>query len=218
MRNSFDGNRVLSELLRMIDAMILGMLWLLCSVPIITIGASSAAFYYAYHETVFCRRGYAWKEFFLAFKENFKKATKLWSIVLTILVIALVDVIVVLTMGEAELLSGMFLVFAVAVFILVGAWALYVFPCIARFEMKLQVIMKYCAIIAFANLLWTILLLALFAGAVFAVMLMPGLILVLPAGYMFCANRILEHIFRKYMTLEDLKAQKDAAEKIKQSR
>ena len=32
---------------RIFDLMILGFLWILCSLPIITIGASSAALYYA---------------------------------------------------------------------------------------------------------------------------------------------------------------------------
>ena len=130
---------------------------------------------------------------------------------MVVFAVAFVDGVVVLTMSEAGLLSGMFLVLVMAVVALTLSWALYVFPCIARFEMRLRTIMKNCGIIAFANLLWTILLLFLFAVVVFAAMLVPGLIPVLPAGYMFFANRILERIFRKYMTSEDLEAQKEAS-------
>lgn len=56
------------------DAILLGILWIACCLPIVTVGASSAAFYYAYHKAVRQRRGYAWKEFFSAFKSNFKSA------------------------------------------------------------------------------------------------------------------------------------------------
>ena len=48
---------------RIFDLMILGFLWILCSLPIITIGASSAALYYATVKSVKNRNGYAVQEF-----------------------------------------------------------------------------------------------------------------------------------------------------------
>lgn len=67
-------NKFMTAMSKASDAILLGILWIACCLPIVTVGASSAAFYYAYHKAVRQRRGYAWKEFFSAFKSNFKSA------------------------------------------------------------------------------------------------------------------------------------------------
>ena len=200
-------SKILDELSRVVDAIVLGMMWLLFSIPIVTIGASSAAFYHAYHECIRRRRGYAWKEFISGFKGNFAKATKIWLVVLVVIAIAFVDGIAVLSTEEANQFHGMFLVFVAAILVCTLVWALYLFPCIARFEMRLQTIMKNCGIIAIANLPWTLLLLLIFGIAVFIPLLAPGLCFFTPTAYMFFANRILERVFRKYMTPEDQETQ-----------
>lgn len=57
-------NKFMTAMSKASDAILLGILWIACCLPIVTVGASSAAFYYAYHKAVRQRRGYAWKEFF----------------------------------------------------------------------------------------------------------------------------------------------------------
>ena len=59
-------NKFMTAMSKASDAILLGILWIACCLPIVTVGASSAAFYYAYHKAVRQRRGYAWKEFFSA--------------------------------------------------------------------------------------------------------------------------------------------------------
>ena len=57
----------------------LNILWLLCSLPIVTIGASTTALIYACMK-LHKDEGYPTSNFFHSFKENFTQATALWGI------------------------------------------------------------------------------------------------------------------------------------------
>ena len=93
-------NKIMSALTRLMDAFVLGILWMACSIPVITIGASSTAFYYAFNKGICQKRGYAWKEFFHAFKTNFKHSTPIWLIILGMNVMAIVDCFILNALSE----------------------------------------------------------------------------------------------------------------------
>ncbi|MDS0525784.1 DUF624 domain-containing protein [Clostridium sp. SHJSY1] len=63
---------------RISDLMIINFLWIICSIPIVTIGASTTALYNVTLKLVDETEGYLFKNFFSSFRENFKKATILW--------------------------------------------------------------------------------------------------------------------------------------------
>ncbi len=69
-------------LLKLCYACYLNLLWAVCSLPIVTIGASTTALYYACLKIIRGEESYAGKMFYRAFKENFKQATVLWLILL----------------------------------------------------------------------------------------------------------------------------------------
>ena len=52
------------------DMVILGLCWILCSIPIITIGAATSALYYSVAKTMRYGTGKPVREFFKAFREN----------------------------------------------------------------------------------------------------------------------------------------------------
>ena len=60
----------------------LNILWLVCSLPIVTIGASTTALFYVTLKMAEDRDDGLTRMFFKAFRENFKPATKLWLILL----------------------------------------------------------------------------------------------------------------------------------------
>lgn len=60
---------------------ILNFIWLICSIPIFTMGASTTALIYASMK-LHRKEGYIWSNFFSSFKENFKQATALFLIFL----------------------------------------------------------------------------------------------------------------------------------------
>lgn len=64
------------------DMFFLTMLWFVCSIPVITIGASTTALYYVALKMAKNHEGYLWRSYFKSFKENFMCATLIWIIFL----------------------------------------------------------------------------------------------------------------------------------------
>lgn len=77
------------------DLMILNLFFLVCSVPIVTIGASITALYDVLTKMDTNREVPATKGFLKAFKSNFVKSTKLWIIFIAVTVFFAVDTYIV---------------------------------------------------------------------------------------------------------------------------
>ncbi len=84
-------NPVMQFLGKLADLLIASLLWLLCSLPVITIGASTAALHYVCMQIVKNQESATISTFFRSFRENWKKATVLWLILLGALGILLFD-------------------------------------------------------------------------------------------------------------------------------
>ena len=69
-------------LLKLCWSCYLNLLWFVCSLPIVTIGASTTALYYASLKLVREEDSSLTRQFFRSFRENFKQATVLWLILL----------------------------------------------------------------------------------------------------------------------------------------
>lgn len=69
---------------RVADVFVLTVLWALCSVPVITMGASASALYYVTLKMARGHEGYLIKSYMKAFRDNFKQATILWMLMLAV--------------------------------------------------------------------------------------------------------------------------------------
>ena len=205
---SYDGG-IMQALSKLFDCICLAILWIICCVPIFTIGASTTALYYAYNKAIRQKRSYALKEFFHGFKISFKQSTVVWLIVMLVYVVTIVDLMVLRGMAESFGFAKIILAFILAMIIFLTMWMTYVFPYIARFENHTKAAIKNSAIIMIANLPWSILLLVLFVISAGLFLLIPMFGMFAPAVYVALANLILERIFRKYMTEEDLESEKE---------
>ena len=209
MGNLFNyDNKIMHILTNVIDGFILGLLWLLCCIPVVTVGASSTAFYYAFNKGILREQGYPWKEFFHGFKTNFKQATILWLIMMLLFFVLYLDIYI-LTSGilKIGIFAPLLLTTALVILVIVVIWALCAFPYLARFENTTKATIKTSFVLSFANLHWSFLLLVFFVGSILLFFRVPIINLFAPAVYMFFANRILERIFQKYMRPEDLEDQ-----------
>ena len=63
---------------QLVDVVILNLLWLVCCLPIITIGASTVAAYRVSMRMIDSEEGYIAKSFFRSFRANFVQGTLLW--------------------------------------------------------------------------------------------------------------------------------------------
>ena len=75
---------VIQFLNKMADLILLNALWILCCIPIVTIGASTTAMYYVLIRSIRYGDGYVVKMFFLSFKRDFKQSTFAWLIIVVL--------------------------------------------------------------------------------------------------------------------------------------
>jgi len=197
-------NKFFRGISKIIDCVWLSILWVMCCIPVVTAGAATTALYYAVNKAIKNDRGYASSEFFSAFKANFKQSTIIWLIFLVIYIWMGVDYYVMRAYAEAGAAMGKLAIIFLVFSVIITMWGFYVFPYIARFENSTKNILKNTALIAISNTPWTLVLLVLFFAMWIAIYLVTPIAIVMPVLYNLLKNAVLEKVFKKYMTPEDL--------------
>jgi len=150
MRRFFDPDSPLMQRLTdLADLVILNLLWLLCSLPVVTAGAASAALYRCTLNMVRRRGSWGGRSFFAAFRENFVQGTGIWLILLAALAVLGADAW--LLYGDVlpgRLLFGALLVLGVVLWLFETA---YVFAVTAQFENTLKGTMGNALVFAFSR-------------------------------------------------------------------
>lgn len=113
------------------DLMWLNFLTLICCIPVITAGAALTSAHYVALKMKRNEEGYISKEFFKAFKMNFKQSTLIWLLVLLFTLIFVVDFYIIKEGGIA--LSNVLQVILMAICCLFIFTAIWVFPVQAKF-------------------------------------------------------------------------------------
>lgn len=207
-------NKFFQGINKIIDCVCLSFLWLLLCIPVVTAGAATTALYYTVNKVIRNNRSYIWKEFWHAFRTNFKQSTLVWLILIFIYAIMGIDCYIMFQFAKAGVSYGsLYIVFAMLMLI-VTMWANYLFPYMARFENTLKAVLKNCVIMALLNLGKSFVLLVLLLVALVVAYVFFPAIMILPAVYMLLANLILEKVFVKYMTPEDIEAEKERNEEF----
>lgn len=202
-------NRFFQGLNKLIDCVGLSVIWLACCIPVITAGAATTALYYAINKVIRHSRGYVWREFWHAFKVNFKQSTVVWLILLAASIVLGADGYIMYRFSQAGEKAGFLYIVFIALLALVVMWAIYLFPYIARFENATKQILKNAALIAIGNLGKTLIMFLIFLAAWFVGYIMPVTMVFVPAVFMIIINLLMEKIFRKYMSKEDLAAEEE---------
>ena len=207
-------NKFFQGINKIVDCVCLSFLWLLLCIPVVTAGAATTALYYTVNKVIRNNRSYIWKEFWHAFRTNFKQSTLVWLILIFIYAIMGIDCYIMFQFAKAGVSYGsLYIVFAMLMLI-VTMWANYLFPYMARFENTLKAVLKNCVIMALLNLGKSFVLLVLLLVALVVAYIFFPAIMILPAVYMLLANLILEKVFVKYMTPEDIEAEKERNEEF----
>ena len=140
---------------RLTNIMTLSFYWLICCIPIFTIGPATAAMYYvslkiARHEDPPITRS-----FFHSFKDNFKKCSLLTLLFIVIAVVLYLDYWILSDMtGTMKSVMSVILVFFGFCFVLI---ATYTFPLLAQFENTIRQTLKNALLLAIRYLPRTIL-------------------------------------------------------------
>ena len=116
---------------RLTDVFKLNILWLLCCLPIVTIGASTIAAFSVTLRMVEDKEGYVSKDFFKAFKANIKQGIPMTFILLLCIWVIYLDFQIYKVSEEN---SWIFLVIGIITAYIMTFSMLYVFPLLARYE------------------------------------------------------------------------------------
>ena len=195
-----------SALSRVGDLVILNILFWLCCIPVVTIGASITAMYSVTKKMAEDREGYILKGFFTAFKENFKQSTIMWLILLVPAVVISVDMYISNYLQPEEFQTFfkgfMLLAWMILIFVIIFAFTLQ-----STFENTVKNTLKNALLISLAHTPWS-LLMTFLALSPFIAMLYFGeylgtellvVFLIWFSGTAYINSFILNKIFKKYM-------------------
>ena len=123
---------------RLADLMWLNILFLLCCIPVVTVGASVTAMYYVTLKMVRNEESYITKLFFKSFKQNFLQATAIWIIFITAGFLLFVDYRILSGQMGLNIDNGsvrtVMQVLLIAVFIFYVFTITFVFPLLSKFD------------------------------------------------------------------------------------
>ena len=161
-------------LLKLCRACYLNLLWFLCSIPIITIGASTTALYYASLKIVRDEDNHVGAQFFRSFRENFRQATVIWLILLGVGLFLGADGYIVYhlrqsSLGPAGVLWTLVLAVLIAAAVVYVIVLLHVFPLLASVSNTNTAMLKNAFLIGTHYLFATILVFAVHFAMFFVV-------------------------------------------------
>lgn len=166
MRFNITDNVIVRALSKICDMACLNIMWLVCCIPIVTIGASTTALYTVMLKLVRNEEGYIFRGFFKAFKDNFKQSTIIWMLLLVLWIIWGIDYRVSgIMQGSAGL--ALRVVFLAVGFVLLSV-TIYVFPLTARYANTVRATLRNALILSIGKLPYSILMAAVLIVSVFA--------------------------------------------------
>ena len=143
------------------DIIIVNILFILCSIPIVTMGASMSAMYFTLLKKQRTgENGGVVKLFFKGFKDNFKQSTISWLLFLLISFIFTLDFNLFGKGGPQE--NKLMYYTSVVLMILTCFIAIYLFPVISAFKNTLKNLLLQSIYLAAKNFIFTIVILVLY--------------------------------------------------------
>lgn len=210
MERFFDPDGGIMKALSIIaDLAILNLLWLICSLPIVTIGAATTALISITLKMVKNEESYIFRSYIKALKRNFKQSTIIWLILMVIMAVLGTDYYIISHWdNQVRYLLLTVLVLAGLVLLFVE---IYIFALIAKFENKVGEYFKNAVLMSIRHLPYTLALVVIFGIQVYLDFHMlinyqyfPILILFGESAFVFVMSYIYKKIFRGYeAALED---------------
>lgn len=187
-------------------AFVLSILWVIFSLPIVTIGASSSALYYVIHKNTDSGASSLASSFWHSFKSNIKQGLSLGIITIIFVGLSAVNLYFA-KVGYKDFqfpewyLPVSFIPIAIIIFILP-----YLFPYLARFDDKNSAIIKNCFTIGLINIFNTFLLVVAMTAAAAAIYFFPPCLILVPALLCKYAHYVCEKPFGTILLLMDRRA------------
>ena len=199
-RNLFKPDSALMiTMTRITDCIFLSLFWLICCIPVVTVGASFAALYDASYRALRQNERNAWQRFFYVFRSNWKGGI-LPSLVFLAAGWGLIKaVIAVWNLAVAGTMSWvLFAALAFVAMVLLGMLSV-LFPVLSRFENSFGGLLKNTVFLAMANLPRTAILGAINTVALLLCAKLVAPLFILPSLAALLGSYAIEPMFKPFM-------------------
>ncbi|MDR1204102.1 MAG: DUF624 domain-containing protein [Peptococcaceae bacterium] len=191
MYNFFGMDGVLYKIATLIyNIMVLSLLWLLFSIPLFTIGASTTALFFVTTRLISNHERYLWRDFWSSFKSNFRQATLTW------LMTAAIGFVLFGT--DHSTFRTLVLLARIPLSIELVLISIYIYPIYARFDVKLTDAVKSAFIMANRHILTSVCCMAVALTVLLAAYLYPIFLLAAMGVYAYSSSFLFMRLFRKY--------------------
>ncbi|MFP4662085.1 MAG: YesL family protein [Halanaerobiales bacterium] len=176
--------------------LVLNFLWLIFSIPLVTIGASTTALFYVTGKIISDEyKNSLVKPFWHSFKNNFKQASIIWLTLVIGFIVIFINIRNIHLLGElGKYLAPVQFVILVELVIV----AIYIFPLLARHHITVIGGFKAAFFIANRHIITTILCLAVFPGLYYLLMWKGYFILFIMSIYSFWIMYLVRDKFSRY--------------------
>lgn len=205
---------------KLADLTILNLVFLVCCLPIVTIGAALTALNYVTLKMAEGEEGYIVKSFFKSFRQNFVQSTLLWLITLAAGIVLALDFYIVSGVSDVLMKTcRIALFFAAFLYLMVFT---YLFALQARFYNKIRTTIKNALLMSIAEFPKTLLMMVLIAGAALLTFLTTqtlfyGILVWILFGFSliaYCNCFFLKKIFAKYTPQEETSSDEEELSEI----
>ena len=149
------------------DLIIVNILFIICSIPIVTIGAAYSAKYYVAMKIIRGEGTGVFVPFFKAFAKNFKQATVVWLIMLVAIALIILDWRWIILTGWNSV-HFMYRIGVIAFSVFAWLMMITIFPTISRYKMKTRELFKAALIFVIIKFIPLALITLLMIGSVVA--------------------------------------------------
>jgi len=197
MRWLFDiENPVMRYILKIFDCMCLSILWLACCLPILTAGAATTALYATVYRYLRKDEGHLLRTFLGAFRENWKRSTLVWLVILAVGILLGVDMLVFRTMAlQGHVLGQLYWLILVLIGIWL-TWMVYAFAYCARFHGGVKDVLRGSFLLMLLHPLRALAVFLPTAAGILVMCMAPGFVSIVPAVIGLACSITLEKIFK----------------------
>ena len=191
--NSFVDSKIFRALVKMGDFIILALLTVICGIPVITLGTSLTAAFYAGRKLVLDEESYVYKDFFKSFKQNIGQGILLEIIFVIIGLVLFGDYKAALYWGNHDggTVAVGFIYLVIGISLIYFAVVLYSFALLSRYNNTIMGTIKNALVICVHHLPQTIVMLIItvallyFTYLYFIVMILTIPIILYANSYIF---------------------------------
>ena len=201
MRSLFDlDSPLMNGLQKVFDCILVSLCWVTACLPIVTIGPACGALYRTVCRSICRDEGGVLKPFWATFRSNLKNGILVWLPILAVYLFLIADAVILRGLMHNPTLYGITLV-------LIGVatvWAAYCTAYCVRFNGTTREVLWINLFLVLSHPLTALRVLVTTAVGFALALMVPYLVLFLPALVCLAIRGPMERMFRKHMRPEDL--------------